>query len=58
MQQSNVIFFALSHLRCSTFFGHYHAHHQEPFQTAVAASGFRMNAELEVFPVVVLLLVH
>jgi hypothetical protein len=30
-------------------FGHFYAHHQEPSQTAVAASGFRMNAEVDVF---------
>jgi hypothetical protein len=37
--------------------GHYYAQHQEPFQTAVAASGFRTNAEVDVFPTVVGLLV-
>jgi hypothetical protein len=43
--------------RCSTCFGHYYAHHQEPQQTAFAASGFRMNAEVDVFPAVAGLLV-
>jgi hypothetical protein len=57
MQQSIVKFIALSRRRCPTCFGHYYAHHQEPFQTAVAASGFRMNAEMDVFPAVVGLLV-
>jgi hypothetical protein len=38
---------------CSTCFGPYYAHHQELFQTAVAASGFRMNAEVDVFSAVV-----
>jgi hypothetical protein len=36
MQQSVVKFIAWSHRRCSTCFGHYYAHHQELFQTAVA----------------------
>jgi hypothetical protein len=40
MQQSIVKFIFLSRRRRSTRFGHYYAHHQEPFQTAVAASGF------------------
>jgi hypothetical protein len=53
MQQSIVKFIALSRRRCSTCFGYYYAHHQEPLQTAVAASGFRMNAEVDVFPAVV-----
>jgi hypothetical protein len=30
-----------------------YAHHQELSQTAVAASGFRINAEVDVFPAVV-----
>jgi len=30
MQQSIVKFIALSHGHCSTCFGHYYAHHQEP----------------------------
>jgi hypothetical protein len=42
MQQSIVKFIAWSHRRCSTCFGYYYAHHQELFQTAVAASGFRI----------------
>jgi hypothetical protein len=50
MQQSIIKFIALSYRRCSTCFGHYYAHHQEPFQTAVAVSDFRMNAEVDVFP--------
>jgi hypothetical protein len=53
MQQSIVKLIALSHRRCSTCFQHYYAHQQEPFQTAVAASGFRMNVEVDVFPAVV-----
>jgi hypothetical protein len=32
---------------------HYYAHHQELFQAAVAASGFRINAEVDVFTAVV-----
>jgi hypothetical protein len=56
MHRSIVKFIALSRRRCSTCFGHYYAHHQEPFQTAVAAIGFRMNAEVDVFPAVVGLL--
>jgi hypothetical protein len=28
-----------------------YAHHQELFQTAVASTGFRLNAEVDVFPV-------
>jgi hypothetical protein len=35
----------------------YRAHHQELFQTAVAASGCRVNVEVVVFPAVVGLLV-
>jgi hypothetical protein len=53
MQQSIVKFISLSHRRCSTCFGHYYAHHQEPPQTAFAASGFRVNAEVDVFPAVI-----
>jgi hypothetical protein len=53
MQQSIVKFIALSRRSCSTCFGHYYAHHQEHLQTAVAASGFRVNAEVDVFPAVV-----
>jgi len=52
MQQSIVKFIALSYRHCSTCFGHYNAH-----QTAVAASGFRMNVVVEVFSAVVGLLV-
>jgi hypothetical protein len=33
------------------------SHHQEHFWTAVAASGFRIKAEVDVFPAVVCLLV-
>jgi hypothetical protein len=33
--------------------GHHCAHQQELFQTTVAASGFRLNAEVDVFPAVV-----
>jgi hypothetical protein len=57
MQQSMVKFTALSHRQYSKCIGHYYAHHQEHFQTAVAASGFRINAEMDVFPAVVGLLV-
>jgi ATP phosphoribosyltransferase regulatory subunit HisZ len=57
MQQSVVKFTAYSHRRCSTCFGHYYAHHQELFQTAVAASGFHINVEVDVFPAVVGMLV-
>jgi hypothetical protein len=49
-------FFKL-HRRCSTCFGHYYVHHQELFQTAAAAYGFRINAEVDVLPAVVGLLV-
>jgi hypothetical protein len=52
-QQLIIKFIALSHRRRSTCFRHYYAHHQESFQTAVAATGFRMNAEVDVFPAVV-----
>jgi hypothetical protein len=38
MHHSIVTFIAYSHRRRSTCFGHYRAHHQELFQTAVAAS--------------------
>jgi hypothetical protein len=31
--------------RCSTCFRYYYAQHQELFQTAIAASGFHINAE-------------
>jgi hypothetical protein len=50
MQQSTVKFIVLLYRRCSTCFRHYYAHHQEPFQTVFAASGFRANAEVDVFP--------
>jgi small basic protein len=46
-----------SQRRCSTCFGHHYAHLQALFQTAVAASGFRINAEVDVLPAVVGLLV-
>jgi hypothetical protein len=45
MQQSIVKLISLSYRHCSTCFVHYNAHHQEPLQTAVAASVFRMNVE-------------
>jgi hypothetical protein len=57
MQQSVVKFIAQSHRRCSTCFRHYYAHNQELFQTANPASGFRINAEVDVFPAMVGLLV-
>jgi hypothetical protein len=57
LQQSIIKFIAYSHRRRSTCFRHYYVHHQEPFQTAVAASGFRMTAEVDVFSAVVGLLV-
>jgi hypothetical protein len=44
MQQPIVIFIALSRRHCSTCFGHYCAHHQEPPPTAFAASGYRIIA--------------
>jgi hypothetical protein len=50
MQQTVVKFIAYSHRCCSTYFGHYYAHHQEIFQTAVAAFGFHINVEMDVFP--------
>jgi hypothetical protein len=53
MQWSFVKCIAQSHRCCSTCFQHYYAHHQELFQTAVAASGFHINAEVDVFPAVV-----
>jgi hypothetical protein len=53
MHQSIAKFIALSRRHCSTCFGHYYAHHQEPFQTAAAAIGFHMNAKVDVFPAVV-----
>jgi hypothetical protein len=53
MQQSIVKFIALSRRCCITCFGHYYAHHQEPPQTAFAASGFRVNAEVDMLPGVV-----
>jgi hypothetical protein len=53
MQRLVVKFIAESHTCCSTCFGHHCAHHQELFQTAVAASGFLINAEVDVFPAVV-----
>jgi hypothetical protein len=49
MHQSIVKLIALSQRRCSTCFGHYYAHHQEHFQTAVAASGFLVNEEMDMF---------
>ena len=58
MQQSIVKFIALSYRHCSTCFRHYNTHHQELVKTAVAASGFRMNVEVEVFSAVVGLLVR
>jgi hypothetical protein len=57
MQQSVVKFIALSRRNFTTCFGHYYAHHQEHIQTAVAASSFCMNAEVDVFPAVVGMLV-
>jgi hypothetical protein len=52
MQKSIVKFIALSYRHCSKCFGHYYAHHQEPVKH-VAASGFRINVEVEVFSAVV-----
>jgi len=49
MQQPIVKFIALSYRHCSTCFGHYYAHHQEPVKLPLQASGFRMNVEVEVF---------
>jgi hypothetical protein len=47
MQQSIIKLIALSYRSYSTCFGRYYAHHQEPFQTAVAASDFLLNAEVQ-----------
>jgi hypothetical protein len=58
MQRSIVTFIVWSHRRRSTYFGHHRAHHQELFQTAVAASGCRVNAEVVVFLAVVDLLLR
>jgi hypothetical protein len=43
-------FIVLSCKRCSTCFGQHFAHDQEHFLTAVAASGFRVKAKVDVFP--------
>jgi hypothetical protein len=48
MQHLVVKFIAQSHRCCSTCFGQQCAHYQELFQTAFAASGFRINAEVDV----------
>jgi hypothetical protein len=45
MQQSVLKFIAYSHRRCSTCFRHCYTHHQELFQTAVAASDIHINAK-------------
>jgi len=58
MQQSIVKFIALLYRHCSTCFGHYYAHHQELVKLPFAASGFRMNVEVEVLSAVVGLLLH
>jgi hypothetical protein len=55
---TNLLFIALSPRQRSTSFGHYCAHHQEPPPTALAASGYRMIAGLDVFQTVVGLLVR
>ena len=49
MQQSIVKFIDFSYRYCSTCFGYYNTHHQEPVKTTVVASGFRVNVEVEVF---------
>jgi hypothetical protein len=56
MQQSIVKFIALSYKYCSTCFGALQCPSSGARQTAVAASGFRMNVEVEVFSAVVGLL--
>jgi hypothetical protein len=56
MQQSIVKFIALLYRHCSTFQALL-CPTSEAHQTAVAASGFRMNVEVEVFSAVVGLLV-
>jgi len=56
MQQSIVKFIALSYRYCSTCFGALQSPSRAS-QTAVAASGFRMNVEVELFSAVVGLLV-
>jgi hypothetical protein len=43
--------------RCSTCFGQHFSHHQEHFRTAAAASGFRIEAKVDVFLAVICLLV-
>jgi len=53
MKQSIVKFIALSYRHCSTCFGNYDNPSPEARQTAVAASGFSMNVEVEVFSAVV-----
>jgi len=40
MQQSIVKFIALSYRHCSTRFGHYNAHHQEPVKSKSDANRF------------------
>jgi hypothetical protein len=42
MQQSIVKFIALSYRHCSTCFGHYYAHHQEPVKLQRQFDGLLM----------------
>ena len=58
MQQSIVKFIPLSYRHCSTCFGALQCPSSGARQTAVAASGFRMNVEVEVFSAVVGLLTN
>jgi hypothetical protein len=51
-QMHSLIFFALSRRHRSTCFGHCCAHQQEPPPTAVAASGYRVIAGLDVLQAV------
>jgi len=53
MQQSIVKFIALSYRHCSTCFGALLCPSSGARQTAVVASGFRTNVEVEVFSAVV-----
>jgi hypothetical protein len=56
--QINLIFIALSRRHRSTCFGLCCAHHQDPSQTAFAASGYRMIAGLDVLQAVAGILVN
>jgi hypothetical protein len=49
MQQSIVKFIALSYRHCSTCFGPYNTHHQEPVKLPLQPLVFLMGVEVEVF---------